>query len=396
MDVETTVHINTIRTDGDQIDSTNQLIDLKETEKDTTFPLNEASSSKIVENEQTDQIVLNANEQQSTATTDLTSNNNEDNKQSKSEFNNPKFETVRMRDYLKRAKQATSQYNKMINQERKDERRYCFDLQTYTLHYPIGLGAENRMLKKNVENGRCSEKNKYPIAVLPGHFQTNYRKYTSDELKYFPINTVIYGPVITDTDKLPPLLTRIEEDCFSDSDESSLSTEHSCCCDEKTCKKLKLENSCASDPNKCNCIDEISSSSSDDEQEIDEQPPKLVNVYHFTQRENATCDVCKKGEQIRPDSTQEKLIHCSDCVLSFHPSCLEMSAEMIQQIQLYPWECSRCKRCVICSNDYYESNMLICDLCDKASHSHCVGLKTVPLGKWFCKLCAARQKYIKR
>lgn len=255
----------------------------------------------------------------------------------------PKYETTRMRDYMKKAVKATSQYNKLINQERKDERRICLDLQTYTLHYPLGLGSENRMLKRNLEMGKCNERGKYPISILPGHYKDNYRKYTSQELKYFPINTVIYGPVITDTDKLPPILTRIEEDSFSDSDSnSSTSTEHSCCCDEKSCKKLKLENFQNGD---CNCLDEKDDSSASSDAEDDEQPPKLVNLsFHFQQRDNAVCDVCKKNSLIKGDGTNEKLIHCTDCVLSFHPTCLEMTPEMITEIQLYPWECSKCKR----------------------------------------------------
>ena len=264
-------------------------------------------------------------------------------------LNNPKYETTRMKDYMKKAVKATSQYNKLINQERKDERKICLDLQTYTLHYPLGLGAENRMLKRNIENGKCNQKNKYPIAVLPGHFQNQYRKYTSQELKYFPINTVIYGPVITDTDKLPPLLTRIEEDSFSDSDSNSVSTEHSCCCDEKSCKKLKLDNNNCENNQECNCNhNELSSSASDDdnneEAEDDEQPPKLINVaLHFQHRENAVCDQCKKNSIQKLDAPNEKLIHCTDCMLSFHPTCLEMTPEMIVEIDNYPWECNKCK-----------------------------------------------------
>lgn len=270
---------------------------------------------------------------------------------------NKKYETIRMKDYMRRAVKATSQYNKMINQERKDERRICLDLQTYTLHYPLGLGAENRMLKRNVETGRCKEKGKYPIAVLPGHYQDHYRQYTSQELKYFPLNTCIYGPVITDTDKLPPILTRIEEDSFSESDsDSTTSTEHSCCCDENRCKKLKLANGCAMD-RECDCMvsgpdddeSEAPSSPAASENEADaddEQPPKLINLSaHFQHRENAFCELCKKKELTKVDGTNERLIHCTDCNLSYHPICLEMTPEMVSEVQLYPWQCSNCKAC---------------------------------------------------
>lgn len=47
----------------------------------------------------------------------------------------------------------------------------------------------------------------------------------------------------------------------------------------------------------------------------------------------------------------------------------------------------------VCNDSYYESNMLICDLCDRASHAMCVGLKKVPEDSWFCKLCSVQKRY---
>lgn len=351
---------------GNKFETSNQLPDeLAENELNgSDRPLNEQHNhlNEIVRNENSPDV---ATSQDHDSVRNSTANNQTDG--DKVDYNpsgspvrleiakDPKYATIRMKDYMRRAVKATSQYNKMINQERKDERRICLDLQTYTLHYPLGLGAENRMLKRNVENGRCSEKGKYPIAVLPGHFQDQYRKYTSQELKYFPINTVIYGPVITDTDKLPPILTRIEEDSFTESDsESSTSTEHSCCCDEKSCKKLKLENGCAARL-ECDCMlrdvesESVSSSAPPSENELeedDEQPPKLINLsVHFQHREHAFCDLCKKKDLTKVDGTNERLIHCTDCNLSYHPVCLEMTPEMISEVQLYPWQCSNCKSC---------------------------------------------------
>ena len=186
-----------------------------------------------------------------------------------------RLEGNKMKEHVKKAIKSVSDYNKQINQERKDERRFSLDLQTYTFHYPIGLGLENKMLQRNVESGRCRRTGKYPVAVLPGHYQDWYRKYTSDELKYMPVNTVMYGPVISDPDMLPPVLSRFEEDSFSDSDaESELSSDHSCCCDENRCKKLKLDqNGTQGTTNKCDCNANSSSSSSDEED--DDKPPPL-------------------------------------------------------------------------------------------------------------------------
>lgn len=370
--------------------SSKELDNLKEVLNDE-----ELKNTNPLNNDQTIDNLTNGSTNVNNDSTDNQTNNDpnkQEQKSSKPEFNNPKFETTRMKDYLKRAVKATSQYNKLINQERKDERAICFDLQTYTLHYPLGLGADNRMLKRNLETGRCNEKQgKYPIAVLPGHYQNKYRKYTSQELKYLPVNTVYFGPVIADAEKLPPLLTRIDEDSFSDSDsDSSASTEHSCCCDEQLCKRLKLD---VNSEDKCNC--QSDESESDEEEEYDESPPKLINFStNFQNRADAVCDLCKKNSLIKQDGSIDNLIHCSDCNLSFHPVCLDMGPEIVEEIKNSLWLCSACKRCIVCGDVRFEKEMLICDLCDRSFHMQCIGLKQIPSGKWFCKHCSTKQKYI--
>lgn len=189
-------------------------------------------------------------------------------------------EGAKLKDLLKKAVKSAGDYNRQINLERREERRFSLDLQTYTFHYPVGLGLENRTLQHNVQNGRYRQIGKYPVAMLPGHFQDWYRNYSPQELKYLPINTVLYGPVIGDPDMLPPLLSRFEEDSYSDSDvESQLSSDHSCCCDESRCKKLKVDS--AEGDDKCDCLlsGHVSSSDADDSDEADssddDNPPPL-------------------------------------------------------------------------------------------------------------------------
>ncbi|KAL6973526.1 hypothetical protein U1Q18_027713 [Sarracenia purpurea var. burkii] len=47
-------------------------------------------------------------------------------------------------------------------------------------------------------------------------------------------------------------------------------------------------------------------------------------------------------------------------------------------------------RCTVCNSERDECLLLLCDLCDAASHTYCVGLgATVPEGDWFCKDCTA-------
>ncbi|CAN1796273.1 PHD and RING finger domain-containing protein 1 [Linum perenne] len=45
--------------------------------------------------------------------------------------------------------------------------------------------------------------------------------------------------------------------------------------------------------------------------------------------------------------------------------------------------------CTVCHGSHDESLLLLCDLCDSASHTFCVGLgSTVPEGDWFCSDCS--------
>ncbi|CAN0876979.1 PHD and RING finger domain-containing protein 1 [Linum grandiflorum] len=45
--------------------------------------------------------------------------------------------------------------------------------------------------------------------------------------------------------------------------------------------------------------------------------------------------------------------------------------------------------CTVCHGSHDESLLLLCDLCDSASHSFCAGLGfTVPEGDWFCNDCS--------
>ncbi|KAL2338246.1 hypothetical protein Fmac_012692 [Flemingia macrophylla] len=52
-------------------------------------------------------------------------------------------------------------------------------------------------------------------------------------------------------------------------------------------------------------------------------------------------------------------------------------------------------KCITCHAEIDEHLLLLCDLCDTASHTYCVGLGyTVPEGDWFCHDCAiSRETY---
>lgn len=50
------------------------------------------------------------------------------------------------------------------------------------------------------------------------------------------------------------------------------------------------------------------------------------------------------------------------------------------------------KQCTVCHNNSNESLLLLCDLCDSASHTYCVGLgDTVPEDDWICRDCTQKK-----
>lgn len=66
---------------------------------------------------------------------------------------------------------------------------------------------------------------------------------------------------------------------------------------------------------------------------------------------------------------------------SGHPSCLDMSVELMSQIKMYPWQCMECKTCTVCKQPHHEEAMMFCDKCDRGFHTFCVGMDAIPLGE---------------
>lgn len=90
-----------------------------------------------------------------------------------------------------------------------------------------------------------------------------------------------------------------------------------------------------------------------------------------------------------------------DHISSGHPSCLDMSSELIAVIKKYPWQCMECKTCIICNQPHHEEDMMFCDHCDRGYHTFCVGLGVLPSGT-FCwsllnhKKCISAKYSIRR
>ena len=122
------------------------------------------------------------------------------------------------------------------------------------------------------------------------------------------------------------------------------------------------------------------------------------------------CDFClgDSGENKKTNSA-EILVSCSDCGRSAHPSCLQFTANMIESVKKYRWQCIECKSCGLCGtsdNDVstflfislffltnlsilLQDQLLFCDDCDRGYHMYCLKppLSEPPEGSWSCHLC---------
>lgn len=245
-------------------------------------------------------------------------------------------EKCKMADFVRKAVASTAEYNQHLNQERREERRSCFDLQTFTIQYPSRKIPKVDVMPTN--------RRRYPVALIPGQYQDHYRMYTSQELKYLPINTVVYGP--------PQEIGSVYTHPGSDGSQS------------------ESEDSSGSDGSSCSSSSGGSSPTSD----MDTSATMGPNF----------CKICTNA-----DSTKEgeELISCSECGKVGHVTCLDILPEMAAAIKSYRWQCMDCKMCNVCMATDNEEKMMFCDRCDRGYHSFCVGMKAVPAGRWICRLC---------
>lgn len=328
-----------------------------------------------------------------------------------------------------RVMKSVSEYNKQLNQERKEDRRVCMDLQTYTIHYPVGLGADNKALRYWSRRRRrasplFSGGRRYPVALLPTQYQDWFLHYTSNELKYFPLNTVTQGPLLN-LDKLPPLLEMNlggggGDGNTSDSDLdgsdvlSDLDDDSSCSCGEEHCPPPARSNTKSQTGSSSNSEagSRTSRLASYDENSLPPPPqlqlypgckPNALHLNNNSQSGNVNngpattvpavvnnkvlgnCKVCK--QQITSAQAENSLT-CADCGTTSHPACLDISGELLSAIRLYQWQCMDCKSCNQCGMPHDEDKMMFCDKCDRGYHTYCVGLTTIPDGHWVCSLCA--------
>ncbi|XP_026135006.1 PHD finger protein 10 isoform X1 [Carassius auratus] len=279
--------------------------------------------------------------------------------------NPQKVEASKVPDYIKKAAKKAAEFNSNFNRERMEERRAYFDLQTHIIQVPQG---RYRILPP--ERTRTGP---YPVALIPGQFQEYYKRYSPNELRYLPLNTALYEP------PLDPELPALDSDGDSDEGEDG--------------KEDGRKNKASSDSSSGNTSDGDSQDSGiQSKVKSKDATPRTVQHksvpgYKPKVIPNAICGICQKGKEANKKGKPETLIHCSQCQNSGHPSCLDMSVELVSQIKMYPWQCMECKTCTVCQQPHHEEEMMFCDKCDRGFHTFCVGMDSIPQGCWVCDLC---------
>uniref|UniRef100_A0A4W3GTY4 PHD finger protein 10 n=2 Tax=Callorhinchus milii TaxID=7868 RepID=A0A4W3GTY4_CALMI len=289
--------------------------------------------------------------------------------------NTQKVEPSKVPEYIKKAAKKAAEFNSNFNRERMEERRAYFDLQTQVIQVPQG--------KYKILPAERTKVGAYPVALIPGQFQEYYKRYSPNELRYLPLNTALYEP------PLDPELPALDSDGDSDDAEDVRGE------DERKEDKDLTEMSSSSTTD-----GETPPENQDDSSQGKQTPrekgprakrtvtPKSVTGYKPKIIPNAICGICLKGRESNKRSKPEGLIHCSQCDNSGHPSCLDMSSELVSVIKTYPWQCMECKTCIVCGQPHHEEEMMFCDHCDRGYHTFCVGLNAIPSGRWICECCA--------
>ncbi|XP_033325913.2 PHD finger protein enhancer of yellow 3 isoform X2 [Megalopta genalis] len=244
-------------------------------------------------------------------------------------------------DLAEMAVQSALSWNIRLNKARRENRKCSLDLQTFTIHVP--------KKQQKVETER--KIGHYPVALIPGQYTDYYREYTPAELRYYPLNTVLYGPMRPNERKFDSQSEGSQSDSDSDSssDDSSEGTQDT----------------------------EGSQSTMDD---VD------MEIVNPKEEVKLKCKMCLKV--LNKHSKNEVLVQCGTCSGHVHPSCIDLTLDMVPHIQSYAWQCTDCKTCAQCHDPADEDKMLFCDMCDRGYHIYCVGLRRVPQGRWHCQECA--------
>jgi len=309
-------------------------------------------------------------------------------------------ERHQLANFIEKAVAETAEWNKKMNQERREKRTAYFDLQTFAIHYPKNGKGKMKVLEK-------PKLGHYPIALIPGQFTDHYRTYSSNQLKYFPLNTAT---------KTAPVKPKAFHMAYGTSKLNDLKRQAALSNAKNASKRPRSDGGSGSDSSSSDSSsdddssdeDMISSASetSSDESDVgimEEKPqikgvkavpsPKFDPISTASKKIDAdipgkTCKHCQGDRKRNKLGQPEILLNCSKCDSASHPTCVGLNIDLLQFVTSYNWECTDCKVCSKCNDHSDEDKMLFCDLCDRGYHSYCVGLDDIPTGRWHCVECS--------
>ncbi|XP_003746731.1 zinc finger protein DPF3 [Galendromus occidentalis] len=127
-----------------------------------------------------------------------------------------------------------------------------------------------------------------------------------------------------------------------------------------------------------------------DKDKSTEGTPETSDGPAAAERQPLYCDFCLGTESENKKTKQpEEMVTCADCGRSGHPTCLQFTDVMTNNVKKYRWQCIECKTCTLCGTSENDDQMLFCDDCDRGYHMYCLSppLKEPPEGSWSCHLC---------
>ncbi|CAB1313246.1 unnamed protein product [Coregonus sp. 'balchen'] len=195
----------------------------------------------------------------------------------------------------------------------------------------------------------------YPVALIPGQFQDYYKRYSPNELRYLPLNTALFEP------PLDPELPALDSDGDSDDADDNKGEEGKKNSDSSSGNTSDGDSQDSGVQSKGKAKDRTATPAKDATPRLNQH--KSVPGYKPKVIPNAICGICQKGKESNKKGKPEALIHCSQCKNSGHPSCLDMSEELVGLIKTYPWQCMVCKTCTVCKHPHHEEEMMFCDKC---------------------------------
>ncbi|XP_078349684.1 histone acetyltransferase KAT7-like [Oculina patagonica] len=94
------------------------------------------------------------------------------------------------------------------------------------------------------------------------------------------------------------------------------------------------------------------------------------------------CIICHGFED------EQELLECSNCKTAGHRSCWNISSTVCPRLDSSLWQCKECKTCYVCNAA--ESELKVCESCDKGFHSLCVPPQQVGMqGTAMCPDCVS-------